>query len=208
MTYIIGLTGGIGSGKTAASQLFEQQGIHVVDADEVAHSISRKPEIIEQVKTHFGSEYITADQQMDRPRLREKIFNDIEAKQWLEGLLHPRIRNQMMQDLRSATSPYVILSAPLLLENKLDKLVNRVLVIDVSEATQRERASARDNNSLETIEKIMGAQISRKDRLSKADDVIDNEGSLAALEKQVLEHHKNYLSAAEKEAAAEPPSSP
>lgn len=199
MTYIIGLTGGIGSGKTAAATVFEQHGIRVVDADVVAHNISAKPEIIAQVKAHFGQSYLTADQQLDRLRLRERVFKDTQAKVWLEALLHPRIRSQMMQEIQSAKSAYVVLSAPLLLENKLDKLVNRVLVIDVPEQLQLERASARDNTDAEIIRNIMSAQLSRAERLSKANDVVDNQGDLAALEAQITALHRNYLIAASKE---------
>lgn len=199
MTYIIGLTGGIGSGKTAAATVFEQHGIRVVDADIVAHNISAKPEIIAQVKAHFGQSYLTADQQLDRPRLRKRVFNDPQAKAWLEALLHPRIRSQMMQELQSAKSAYVVLSAPLLLENKLDKLVNRVLVIDVPEELQLERASARDNTDAAIIRNIMSAQLSRTERLSKANDVVDNQGDLAALEAQIAALHRHYLIAASNE---------
>lgn len=196
MTFIVGLTGGIGSGKSAAANVFKSLGITVVDADEVAHEISADIDVIRQIQNHFGDEFVTKDKQLDRGRLRQKIFNDKDAKQWLEHLLHPRIRAQMMKQLTEANGPYVILSAPLLIENKLDAIVNRVLVIDVPEEVQRYRASKRDNNNLETIEKIMRAQCPRAERLKRADDIIDNQGDLTALEAKVVSCHQVYLQAA------------
>jgi dephospho-CoA kinase len=194
--YRIGLTGGIGSGKSAATDYFATKGITIVDADTIAHQVSRQPEIVSEIQEHFGSQVITPENHLDRAQLRRIVFSDPEAKHWLEKLLHPRIRNRLLSDLREAKSPYVILSAPLLLENKLTPLVDRVAVIDLPEIRQRERAMARDHNTPETIDKIMQAQLSREERLAQADDILDNQGDIQALHKQIDQLHPLYLSLA------------
>jgi len=200
MNFIVGLTGGIGSGKSVATDYFAQKGIVIVDADDTAHRISRLPEIVEQVGTHFGDEYLTPDHQLDRAKLRKKVFSNPEAKRWLEALLHPRIRAQMLTELRAAHSPYAILSAPLLLENKLEAMVSRVLVVDAPEAVQRQRAAQRDQNTNEEIDKIMRAQLPRHERLARADDILENSGTLEHLHQQIDALHETYLAAGRSEA--------
>jgi dephospho-CoA kinase len=192
--FVVGLTGGIGSGKSAASDFFEQQGIRVVDADVVAREVVEPGEAaLNKIQEHFGNEVISADGQLNRAALRQIIFNKPEAKSWLESLLHPLIRQRMEQQLASAESPYAILSAPLLLEGELHHRCDRVLVIDIPEALQIERSCDRDQVSVSQIQAIIGSQISREHRLQKADDVIDNSGSLEDLQQQVEALHQQYL---------------
>ncbi|MEJ2669140.1 MAG: dephospho-CoA kinase [Gammaproteobacteria bacterium] len=193
MPYIVGLTGGIGSGKSAAASRFIHNGILVVDADEVAHDIHAQPAVLEAIAAHFGPEAITTDGVLNRRYLRQRVFDHDADRQWLEALLHPKIRERMQQELAQASSPYAILSAPLLLENGLDTHTNRILVIDALESQQLERAAARDHTSPEAIASIIAKQISRTDRLARADDVIDNSGQLSELIHAVDTLHDTYL---------------
>lgn len=196
-TFIVGLTGGIGSGKTTVSQQFEALGIQVVDADIVAREVvAVGSPLLAQIAALFGTQILQADGSLNRGALRELIFQDEQKKQQLNQLLHPVIREQMLQQLKRAQSPYVILSAPLLLENGLDQFCQRVLVVDVSEATQLHRTSARDQVSVAQVNAILKAQLSRAERLEKADDVIDNDGSKAQLNAQIETLHSRYLALA------------
>jgi dephospho-CoA kinase len=193
MTYILGVTGGIGSGKTAATDQFATHGIEVVDADVIAHNVVQKgSDALNAITSHFGPKIILESGELNRKALREKVFDEPEEREWLENLLHPIIRNRIRQALQLAESPYVILSAPLLLENGLEKLCEKILVIDCSEENQIARTVSRDGNNEDTIKKIMQQQLSRKERLRLADDVIDNNGSLEELHKAV-DHFHNQL---------------
>lgn len=191
---IIGLTGGIGSGKSEVSRRFQSLGIVVVDADEVARLVVEpdQPALI-RIAEHFGTSILLTDGRLNRALLREIIFSQPEEKRWLEALLHPLINQRIRQELADADSPYVILSSPLLLETRLHELVTRLLVIDASEALQVARASARDGNSTAQIEAIMATQLSRTARLARADDIIHNHGDLLELADQVNVLHQNYL---------------
>ncbi|MFC0445839.1 dephospho-CoA kinase [Pseudidiomarina halophila] len=192
--WVLGLTGGIGSGKTTVSDLFASQGIEVVDADVIArHIIDKDTPALAAVTERFGGQALQQDGALNRAWLREKIFAEPDEKQWLNELTHPLIRKQILEQLKAADSPYVILSAPLLVENNLTKFCDRVLVVDVSEDTQRERTLKRDNVSAEQIEQILAAQATRQDRLNAADDVINNDGPLEDLAPQVAKLHQNYL---------------
>lgn len=198
----VGLTGGIGSGKSTVARHFSESGICVVDADEVARRIVEPGSAaLAQITAHFGQQILQADGSLNRSALRALIFADPTEKNWLNQLLHPKIRMQMLADLDNATSPYVILMAPLLLENQLDLLVDQVLVVDVSEQTQLERATARDNSSPALIHSIMASQCSRAERLAKASQLIDNEGQVSQLRQQVLALHQQYLQMAEEKLA-------
>lgn len=196
--YVVGLTGGIGSGKSTVANLFEQHQVRVVDADQIARDvvIPGSPALT-QIVDHFGPEILLADGNLNRSRLRELIFNKPKEKVWLEQLLHPRIRDEAVKQIQQATSPYCIYMAPLLIENKLFTMVDRVLVVDISRELQFERASARDKQSWQNVEKIIASQVSREDRLKYADDVIDNSGELVNLEKQVEKLHQKYCELAE-----------
>ena len=198
MPFIVGVTGGIGSGKSVVTDHFSSLGIHIVDADIIAHQlVSRGSPVLVTIKEHFGDEILLDPDEsnvaeLDRVKLRGIIFNDPQEKKWLENLLHPLIRKQIRTELLVAQPPYAILSAPLLFEKNLQLEVDRVLVIDCNESLQHERASLRDNSNSEMIEKIMRQQLDRNTRLARADDVIENNGSLADV-KQSVEHYHHQL---------------
>ncbi|RUO62658.1 dephospho-CoA kinase [Pseudidiomarina insulisalsae] len=194
MMWVLGLTGGIGSGKTTVSDLFAQHGIKVVDADVIArHIMDKGGKALSAVGERYGKEALLESGELNRAWLREKIFAEPDEKQWLNDLTHPLIREQILAALEAADSPYVILSAPLLVENNLTKYCNRVLVVDVSEETQRQRTLQRDNVSAEQVEQILRSQASREERLAAADDIINNEGKPDTLPAQVRELHEKYL---------------
>lgn len=195
---IIGLTGGIGSGKSEVSRRFEQLGIKVVDADIVAREVVNIGSIaLSAVAAHFGQDILNADGSLNRAELRSRIFENPDEKHWLENLLHPIIRKEIVTQLARSKTPYSILSSPLLLETKQDELVNRVLVVDATEDMQIQRASARDTNNTAQIQKIMATQISRAERRKKADDIIENHGDLNELDLAVKKLHTFYLQLAE-----------
>ncbi len=198
--YVIGLTGGIGSGKSAASAHFETLGITVVDADIAARTVVEvgKP-ALRSIEEHFGSEVIAADGSLDRAALRTKVFENARERRWLEQLTHPLIREEITRGLANAQSPYAILSSPLLVESGQSQLVKRVLVIDVPEDLQLARTVTRDNNSESQVKAIMAAQSSRQKRLSFADDIIVNDGTLEQLHSQVDRLHQRYLQLAKEQ---------
>lgn len=191
---IIGLTGGIGSGKTAASTIFGELGIDVIDADICSRVVVEKGQpALEKIAHHFGKNILLADGNLDRASLRARIFKNPEEKKWLEALLHPLIYAEMIRQLQEATSPYAILVSPLLAEAGQKGLCHRVLVIDVSEDKQLQRTMARDNNSQQQVESMMKTQISRTDRLKIADDIIVNDGTFDELREKILTQHQKYL---------------
>lgn len=196
--FVVGITGGIGSGKTAVTERFEKLGINVIDADVVAREVVEPGSFaVQQIRDHFGLQAVLPDGHLDRSYLRELVFSSPEKKHWLDKLLHPLIRQRMLELVKLATSPYCLLSVPLLVENKMTNLVNRTLVVDVDEATQLKRAANRDQQSQDQIKNIMSHQASRAERLSLADDVIDNNGQLAELESQIANLHQKYLQMSE-----------
>lgn len=198
----VGLTGGIGSGKSTVANAFAALGIAVVDADIVARDVvAAGTDALAQISEHFGKQVLTADGQLDRAKLRQIVFADPTAKDWLNQLLHPRIRQQMLQQLDSALSPYSLLVAPLLLENQLNLLVDVVLVVDVAPETQLHRTMQRDQNSAELVQAIMAAQCSRAERLAAADYVINNEAPPAMLAVEVAKLHAVFLQLAEEKLA-------
>jgi len=199
---LVGLTGGIGSGKTTVANEFAALGITLVDADIVARQVVEPgTAALAAIRQHFGTAVISADGSLDRTRLREIVFTDTAAKTWLNQLLHPQIRAELLRQLAAATSPYVLLVAPLLLENQLDALVDLVLVTDVSEQTQLQRTTSRDGSSQALVQSIMAAQSSRAGRLARADFVIDNDGPTAELPQQVAKLHQIFLRLAEEKLA-------
>ncbi len=196
MTYVVGVTGGIGSGKSAATAEFERLGITVVDADIVSRQVVMPGSpCLQAIAEHFGRDLLTDKGELDRKVLRQKVFSDPAEKDWLNSLLHPAIREEILAQLEQANSPYVILSAPLLLENNLNKYCQRVLVVDVPEELQLQRTIQRDESPKEEVEAIMKAQLSRETRLRKADDILNNEGSIDELRRQVNQLHQRYLAA-------------
>jgi dephospho-CoA kinase len=192
--YVVGVTGGIGSGKTTVTNLFQQHDITVVDADVIArHIMDKGGEALAAVIERYGQQALLDDDTLNRAWLRERIFQHPEDKQWLNELTHPLIRQQILEQLHQAQSPYVILSAPLLVENRLTQLCDRVLVVDVSEATQLERTQQRDDVSADQVQSIINAQASREQRLQAADNIINNEDDEAQLVAQVEKLHELYL---------------
>jgi dephospho-CoA kinase len=184
--YIVGLTGGIGSGKTATSDFFTAKGIHVVDADVVAREVVMPGQpALNEIARHFGQQIINKEGALNRPALREIIFTSHQEKEWLEKLLHPLIRQSIKMQLASATSDYAILASPLLIETDQKNMVDRILVIDVPETMQLERTQHRDGNSPEQVQSIINSQICRAERLKCADDIILNNQSLDHLKKEV-----------------------
>ena len=203
MNYIVGLTGGIGSGKSTIAEMFAALGVPIVDADIVARQVVEKGSpLLAQIAAHFGEGVLNENGELNRAKLRELAFANEAEKNWLNQLLHPAIRAEMLRQLRVQTAPYTLFVVPLLIENGLTELCQRVLVIDVSADTQLARAAKRDQNNLEQIQRIMQAQVSREVRLAVADDVINNDRpltqSLADLQQKVLELHLFYLTEAGK----------
>jgi dephospho-CoA kinase len=195
MGFVVGLTGGIGSGKSAAAEEFGRLGATVVDADAIAHDLTRAGgAAIGQVRSLFGDEYIDAEGAMNRAKVRALVFRDPAARKTLEELLHPMIRSESERRIAAASGPYVIHVVPLLVESPAyRKRVARVLVVDCPESIQVERVRRRSSLSEVEARRIIEAQSKREDRLAAADDVIDNSGSIAALHKQVRELHARYL---------------
>ncbi len=192
--FVIGLTGGIGSGKSAVSDRFEALGIAVVDADKASRVVVEpgRPALA-AIAAHFGEGILGVNGALDRAALRAKVFADAAERAWLEQLLHPLIGEEIRWGLQQATSPYAVLVSPLLLEAKQDALADRILVVDVSESTQLARTMARDANSEAQVRAIIAAQLPRAERLALAHDVLLNEGSLADLQSEVDALHARYL---------------
>ncbi len=193
---VVGLTGGIGSGKTTVANMFHDLGVELVDADIIAREVVEPNSFaLGKIKQHFGDVFIQADGYLDRTKLRHKVFTSELDMQWLNNLLHPLIRESILSKISENSGQYCILVAPLLFENKLTQYVDRTLVVDVTESIQIERTVKRDNSNSDIIEKIIASQISRTERLKLADDVIDNSTTdLSLIAKKVDELHRLYLS--------------
>ncbi len=197
MSRVIGLTGGIACGKSQVSTLFAELGVPVIDTDKIAHALTQSGGLaIAEIRQAFGQDSLDAEGALDRTRMRERIFSDPHAKSRLEDILHPLIFQNVMQRIAaSATSPYLILAVPLLFETRTYlPLVDRVLVVDCNESQQIERARARSQLDETMTRRIMAQQVSRKQRLAQADDIINNHTDLQALSLQVLALHERYLS--------------
>lgn len=192
--WVLGLTGGIGSGKSAAADAFAQLGIETIDADHAARWVVEpgRPALA-KIVDRFGDTVLLDDGQLNRATLRERIFAEPEQRQWLEALLHPLIREEISQFLDAAQSPYAILVSPLLIESGQYKIVQRVLVVDVPSELQMERALQRDQVSEAQLRAIMQAQLTRDERLKHADDVLCNAADKSALQREVLRLHAYYL---------------
>jgi dephospho-CoA kinase len=190
----IGLTGGIGSGKSSAAKHFRQLGIDVFDADAIAHELTQTghPNIA-KIAEHFGESILTANGALDRKKLRHIIGTDVEANKWLTDLLHPQIYDRLMQESLNSTSPYCVLMIPLLAESPRDYQLDRVVVIDCPVAIQQARAQARDHSSEQAIADIVALQTSREKRLAIADDIITNDQDLQHLYEQIDLLHQRYI---------------
>ena len=198
MAIVIGLTGGIGSGKTTVANLFAEYGIDLIDADIIAREVVAISSIgLARITEKLGNSILLADGNLDRSQLRAAIFSDPQLKHWLNQLLHPLIREKMLADIHCATSPYCLLIVPLMVENNLQTLTDRLLVVDVDQQTQIMRTQQRDNVSLQQIKNILAAQASRQQRLDAADDIICNNGDDQALLTQIAQLHQHYLALAQ-----------
>jgi dephospho-CoA kinase len=191
---IVGLTGGIGSGKSAAANEFAKLGATIVDTDAIAHQLTAaNGRAISEIRKQFGDDAIDRHGAMDRPRMRELVFGDAEARGRLEKVLHPMIRKESDRRIVAASGPYVVYVVPLLVERRdYAERVDRVLLVDAPEQIQIERVRAR-GLSIDAVAAIMRSQASRAERLAAADDVIDNSGTFDALRQQVSALHQNYL---------------
>ena len=200
--YVVAITGGIGSGKTTVANQFAALGIEVVDADLIAREVvAPGTPALAAIVNHFGPEILTEQGLLDRRVLRERIFSDPAAKSWLNALLHPIIRSEMLRQCAAVSSPYCLLVVPLLVENRLTELADRVLVIDVDEATQIERTCRRDGVSREQAQAILASQANRSERLAMADDVLDNQsGTTETIRARILALHETYLAFASQQA--------
>jgi dephospho-CoA kinase len=198
VAFVVGLTGGIGSGKSAAADEFARLGATIVDTDAIAHELTRAGgAAIAAVRREFGDDAIAADGAMDRGKMRARVFADTAAKKRLEAILHPLIRAESERRIAAASGPYVVHVVPLLVESRdYRERVQRVLVVDCPEAVQIARVQARSKLGAEQVRAIIASQVPRAARLAAADDVIDNSGTIAALRKQVAELHARYLALA------------
>jgi dephospho-CoA kinase len=196
---VIGLTGGIGSGKSTVAQLFAAMGVPVIDMDLIARQVVEPGQTaLEQITQEFGSYILDDKGRLDRRRLRELIFDSKEKRRRLEAILHPLIRQETQHQLLELDAPYCIVVIPLLFESQQDSLVDRILVIDVPESLQISRTMKRDDITTEAVQKILAAQIDRDSRLAAADDVIDNSVELSQVRDRVAELDQQYCIMAEK----------
>ena len=197
MSYVVGLTGGIGSGKSAVADLFAERGIAVIDTDAIAHALTAAGgAAMPAVRAEFGDRVASADDALDRTAMRNIVFADPAARKRLEAILHPMIRAESERQLlaSAAGSPYAILMVPLLVESgDYRKRVQRIAVVDCAEATQVARVVSRNGLARSEVERIIAAQATRAERLAAADDVIENDGRLAELPPRIERLHRQYL---------------
>jgi len=191
---IVGLTGGIGSGKSAAMACFEQLEVPCIDADIIAREVVEPgTEALEKVVQKFGFDVIISNGALDRAKLRQIVFAEPQYREWLERLLHPLINQRIRNWLKACQAPYCLLCSPLLLETQQYELVDRVLLIDIPESVQIARTTSRDGNSEAQVKAIMAAQSSRAFKRSKADDIICNDQDLRHLENEIEKRHRQYM---------------
>ncbi|QSP94501.1 dephospho-CoA kinase [Marinobacter salinisoli] len=193
---VVGLTGGIGSGKSTVAKLFGELGVHWVDADDVARQVVEPgAPALEEIANHFGPDILTEAGALNRAKLRSVVFEAPEQRKWLESLLHPIIREELTRQLapESYPNPYVLLVSPLLFETDQHELVAQSIVVDVPVDTQVERTMQRDTNSREQVERIIAAQMPREQRLARADAIIDNSRPFKDVERQVRDLHGRFL---------------
>ena len=195
-SFKIGLTGGIASGKTTVANLFSDLGIEIIDADEIAHSItSKQGSAYSKIVKHFGEDVLGDDKKLDRKKLRTLIFSNSELKRDLEKIIHPEVYEIINQKINASQEPYQIIVIPLLIETGYQNFVDRVLVVDCSMETQLARLINRDNETMKNARKIIANQIERNQRLKFADDIIENEKktSINVLKNKILQLHETYL---------------
>lgn len=190
----IGLTGGIGSGKSTVARLFEKHGVPIIDTDEIAHSLVKPGQpALKKIIHEFGPDIVAGDGKLDRARLRELVFQDPSAKSRLEAILHPAIFAELKRLAAEIEAPYCIFAIPLLVESHAQSLVDRILVVDCPEPLQIARIKSREGMDDILIRRIMATQASRSERLSQAHDILINDSDLSKLERQVNELHDFYL---------------
>ncbi len=195
--WVLGLTGGIGSGKSLASDCLASAGVDIVDADLCARDVvAAGSPALAAIVARFGDDLLDAQGNLQRRRLRSIIFADAEQRHWLEALLHPRIRDSLLHALAASTSAYTVLVSPLLFESGQAALCQRTLLIDAPESLQLTRTLARDGGDVAQVQAIIASQWSRQQRCAAADDILLNDGSCAALEDQLMTLHQHYLEAA------------
>ena len=193
-TLMVGLTGGIASGKSTVADLFKALGITIIDADHITRELVKPGStVLSQIIDHFGAHLLQADHSLNRQALRQHVFNHPQERLWLENLLHPLVRENMQSEAAKITSPYGILMIPLLNDATHYPFIQRILVVDAPEVLQLERVQARDQVDITHAKAIVAAQLSREARLKLAHDVIENTGNLAALKQRVLQLHQQYL---------------
>lgn len=191
---IVALTGGVGSGKSTVAAMFSKLGTPVIDADEIAHSLTAPGSpVLDLVSAAFGAGVLDADGRLDRATMRSLVFSDASARARLESILHPRIRSEMQRQLAMLSAPYAVLEIPLLFETGQTDIADLILVVDLPESEQIRRVRIRSGLAPEEIRRIMDSQASRSERLAGADDIIDNNGGLQAVEGQVQSLHRRYL---------------
>jgi len=202
--FVVGVTGGIGSGKTAVTNAFAALGINIVDAD-LASRVVVEPgtPALTEIARHFGAEILLQDGKLDRAALRRLIFSDPGQKRWLEQLLHPLIGAEIRRQIAASSSAYTIFVSPLLIEAGQRQFCDRILVVDVPESLQLQRTMTRDNNDADQVKRIMASQASRAQRLERADDVLENTGTLAELDARIAQLHNHYLQLAQQKSGAE-----
>jgi dephospho-CoA kinase len=198
MAFRVGLTGGIGSGKSKAADMFAALGADVIDTDVISHELTGPGGgAMAAIGQAFGPEYVAADGSLDRARMRRLVFSDPAARGRLEAILHPRIRAEAGRRMQASTAPYAILVVPLLLETgAYREFLDRVLVVDCDESKQVARAMARSRLSEEDVRRIMSAQLPRADRVRQAQDVLSNDSDIETLAREVEVLHRQYLRAA------------
>jgi dephospho-CoA kinase len=190
----VGLTGGIGCGKTTVTNLFIALGVPVIDADDIAHQLIRPGQpALQCIVEQFGSDFLLANGELNRNKLRSHIYNNAHDKKKLEEIMHPLVFDKMKLELDKLNVAYGILSIPLLFETDFQHSVDQVVVIDCDESTQIKRVRQRDNLSIKEVKSIMSSQCTRTFRIKNADEIIDNNGSLEALEQQVQTFHEKFL---------------
>lgn len=195
---VVGLTGGVASGKSAACERFAALGVPIIDADRIARDVVQPGEpALETLVAAFGDTILTPDGGLDRSAMRQRVFADDHDRRRLEAIIHPYVRERMRQQLAACTAAYVIMAVPLLLESHMTDMVHRVLVVDVPEEVQEQRLQQRDDATAEQARAMRRAQASRHERLQQADDVIDNTGSIAALNAAVDRLDRTYRALAD-----------
>lgn len=191
----VGLTGGIGSGKSTVVNYFRQLHVPIIDADKIAHELIQPgTAIYQKIIRHFGADILANNSQIDRQKLAKLIFSDEQKRLWLEQVMHPEVREQINRTIKSLHAPYCIIDVPLLLETKFPPKIDRILVIDCPKNMQMQRLRQRSHCSINHAKAIIAAQITRKERLLRANDIICNTKSLLELKNMVKKMHEYYLS--------------